>query len=76
MNLAGTIAFSSVEETSVGLLAATPPNLTAELLLKPTPLMSTTVPAEPDVGLKPVIDNVTMNGDVVVQLPHSVFRVM
>jgi hypothetical protein len=41
----GTVAVSFVAETNVTALAATPLNFTVELLVKPTPVSVTTVPA-------------------------------
>jgi hypothetical protein len=68
---AGTTAFSCVEETKV-LLADTPLNLTLDELLKPTPVMVTVVPAAPLVGLKPVIESVTVKFDALVAVPGGV----
>jgi len=68
---AGTTAFSCVGETKV-LLADTPLNLTLDELLKPTPLMLTVVPAAPLVGLKLVIEKVTVKFDGLVAVPAGV----
>ena len=43
---AGTTAVSRVGERWLTVVAATPPKLTAELLLKPRPLIVTTVPGD------------------------------
>jgi hypothetical protein len=46
----GTVAFSCVDDTNVTALAATPLNFTLELLVNPTPVIVTTVPAGPLTG--------------------------
>jgi hypothetical protein len=68
----GTVAFSWVDETWVTLEAAVPLNFTVELLLKPIPVIVTTVPAGPLFGLKPVIDIVTVKLDALVPVPAGV----
>jgi hypothetical protein len=55
---AGTVAFRRVADTWVTVVAVVPLNLTAELLLKPRPLIVTTVPTGPVFGEKLVIDSV------------------
>jgi hypothetical protein len=65
----GTVAFSWVDETWVTLVAAVPLNFTVELLLNPTPLIVTTVPVGPLLGLKPVIDRVTVKFEALVPVP-------
>jgi hypothetical protein len=49
-----------------------PLNFTVELLLKPTPLIVTTVPVGPVAGLKPVIDSVTVKFEALVPVPAGV----
>jgi hypothetical protein len=65
---AGTVAFSWEEETNV-VVAAVPWNLAFELALKPIPLIVTTVPLGPRVGLKPVIDKVGVKFVALAALP-------
>jgi hypothetical protein len=73
--VAGTVAFSCVAETCTTVLAVTPLNFTAELALKPTPLIVTTVPCGPLDGLIEVIAKVTVNG-VIVAIPDGVVTVI
>jgi hypothetical protein len=61
-----------VDETWVTLEAAAPLNFTVELLLKPTPLIVTTVPVGPLAGAKPVIDSVTVKFEALVPVPAGV----
>lgn len=68
----GTLAFSWVDETWITLEAAVPLNFTIELLLNPIPVIVTTVPAGPVVGLKPVIDSVTVKFEALVPVPAAV----
>jgi hypothetical protein len=68
----GTVAFSSVDEMWVTLEATVPLNFTVELLLNPTPVIVTTVPVGPLVGLKPVIDSVTVKFEALVAVPAGV----
>jgi hypothetical protein len=65
----GTVACSSVEETNVVWEDAFPLNFTADLLLKPMPLIVTTVPIGPLVGVKLVIDSVGVKELVLVPDP-------
>jgi len=51
----GTVALSCVEETNVTVAAGLPLNLAVEVLLNPRPLMVTTVPAGPPLGVKLVM---------------------
>ena len=67
-----TLAFSWVDETWITLEAAVPLNFTIELLLNPIPVIVTTVPAGPVVGLKPVIDSVTVKFEALVPVPAAV----
>ena len=55
----GTLTTSCVE-LGVEMAAVFPLNLTTELELNPTPVIVTSVPTPPLVGLRPVIDNVTV----------------
>lgn len=66
--VAGTVACSSVGDTN-DVAAATPLNLTTELLLNPTPSTVTTVPAGAPRGLRPVVENVGTNALMLVALP-------
>jgi hypothetical protein len=66
--VAGTVAFSWVEETTV-VAAAVPWNLAVELELKPIPLIVTTVPPGPLEGLKPVIARVGVKFAALEALP-------
>ena len=68
----GTVAWSWVEETYLTFDAATPWNLTAEPVLKPTPLIVTTVPASPVSGVAPVIERLGVNVWLLVALPAGV----
>jgi hypothetical protein len=68
----GTVAVSFVAETNVTALAATPLNFTVELLVKPTPVSVTTVPAGPLVGAMAVIDSVGVKFAALVALPAAV----
>ena len=68
----GTVAFSWVDEMWVTLDARVPLNFTLELLLNPVPVIITTVPAGPLVGLKPVIDSVTVKFEALVPVPAGV----
>ena len=56
----GTVAVSSVSEVTVQ-PAAFPPIATREVCLRLTPVMVTTVPDDPLVGLRPVICGITRN---------------
>ena len=56
----GTVALSFLADTRLT-LAATPPKLTVELLLKPIPLIVTTVPGAPLSRLRPITDSVGSN---------------
>lgn len=69
--VAGTVACNSVEDTNVTLDAATPWNLTVELLVNPIPLIVTIAPAGPLVGLMPVIDSVGVNIVLLVAVPWA-----
>jgi hypothetical protein len=68
----GTVALSWVDETWVTLEAAVPLNFTVELLLNPTPVIVTTVPVGPLLGLKPVTDRVTVKFEALVPVPAGV----
>jgi hypothetical protein len=67
--VAGTVACSSVEDTSLTFVAATPLNFTVELALNPAPSIVTTVPDGPLPGLKPVIESVGVNVWLLVDVP-------
>ena len=69
---AGAVALSSTEETRVTAAALVPLNLTVELLLNPIPVIVTTVPAAPCVGLKLLIDRVGVNFVALVPVPAGV----
>ncbi len=69
---AGTVAFSCVAETCVIAVAGVALHFTVEVLLKPTPLIVTTVPAGPPLGLKPVIDRLGVKFVALVPVPAGV----
>lgn len=69
---AGTVALSCVEDTKATVVACVPLNFTTEWLLKPTPLICTTVPTGPLPGLKPVIDSVGVKLEALVPVPAGV----
>src|SRR6266853_2142491 len=48
----GTVAFTCVSDSTVKVVAFTPPKVTWVVCLSPTPLMVTSVPTRPLVGLK------------------------
>jgi hypothetical protein len=68
----GTVAFSVVEDTYVTVLAAVPLKLTVELFVKPTPVIVTTFPTAPLVGVKLATDNVGLNRLLLVAVPAGV----
>jgi hypothetical protein len=68
----GTVACTSVELMKVTLVAGMPLNLTVELGVKPTPVMSTTVPAGPLRGENPVIESVGVKSVELVPVPAAV----
>jgi hypothetical protein len=68
---AGTVALSRVEDREVT-VAVVALNFTTELELNPTPLTVIDVPTAPLVGLKPVIDSVTVKLVVLVAMPAAV----
>src|SRR5690349_11263325 len=69
---AGTVALSCVAETCVIAVAAVALNFTVDVLLKPTPLIVTTVPAGPPPGLKLVIDRLGVKFVALVPVPATV----
>ena len=69
---AGTVALSCVAETWVIVVAAVAFNFTVEVLLYPTPLIVTTVPAGPPPGLKLVIDRLGVKFVALVPVPAGV----
>jgi hypothetical protein len=72
----GTVAWSSVEDTNVTADAATAWNFTVDVLVNPIPLIVTTVPDGPLLGVKPVIDNVGVNCLLLAWLPWSLLTVI
>lgn len=75
---AGTVAVILVAEFTEKVVAATPPNFTAVAPVKPVPLMVTTVPTGPLVGVNEVIDGavVTVKSDALVAVPPGVVTVI
>jgi hypothetical protein len=72
----GTLAWSFVDEIKVTVEAITPLNLTAELEVKPTPVIVTNAPGAPLVGLNAVIDSVGVKLEVLVPVPPAVVTPM
>jgi hypothetical protein len=68
----GAVTCNSVEDTWVTPANLTPPKSTVEVLLKPTPVIVTTVPAGPPDGLSPVIDRVGVKLVELVPVPARV----
>jgi hypothetical protein len=68
----GTVAVTCTPEFTVNAAAFTPPNVTFVACLRLTPVMVTTVPAAPVVGLKLVICGVTRNFLLLVKVPPDV----
>jgi hypothetical protein len=69
---AGAVAVNCVEDTWVTVVALVPWKLTVDVLLKPTPVIVTTVPAGPCLGLSPVIDMVGVKLVELVPVPAGV----
>ena len=67
----GTVALSCVEDREVT-VAVVPLNFTTDFELNPTPLIVTDVPTGPLVGLRPVIDSVTVRLVLLVAVPAAV----
>jgi hypothetical protein len=75
----GTVARTCVEETNEKLVAATPPKRTAVAPVRFVPVIVTTVPTGPLVGVKLVmvgVGTVTINEDVLVAEPLDVVTVI
>jgi hypothetical protein len=68
----GTVAVSFVADTYVTRDAATPLNFTTAPGLNPTPLIVTTVAGGPELGLKPVTENVGVKFEELDPVPAAV----
>lgn len=68
----GTVAVTCMSEFEVNVVAFTPPKVTFVVCLRLTPVMVTTVPTAPLVGLKLVICVVTRNLLLLVNVPLDV----
>jgi hypothetical protein len=73
---AGTVASTSVSFTTVKLVAATPPNVTAVVPVKVLPIILTKVPTGPLLGLKLAIEGNTVNVVALVAVPPDVVTVI
>ena len=75
---AGTVAVILVAELTEKVVAATPPNFTEVAPVKAVPLIVTTVPTGPLVGVNEVIDGavVTVKADALVAVPPGVVTVI
>src|SRR5215471_14253290 len=71
----GTVAVIFVSETTVNEVALTPPNVTFVAPLRLLPVMVTTVPTAPLVGLKVVIEGSTKNFRLLVRVLPGVVTV-
>ena len=69
---AGAVAFNCVLLTCCTVAALVPWNFTVDVLLKPAPVIVTTVPAGPPAGLRPVIDSVGVKLVPLVPAPAGV----
>ena len=65
----GTIAVICVDELTVYVPAEAPPKVTPVALLNPLPVMVTTVPTGPLIGLKPLIAGMTSKAVVLTPVP-------
>ncbi len=72
----GTVAVICVPEFTVKLVAFTPPNVTEVAPLKPEPVMVTTVPIGPLVGLKLLMTGTILKGRLLVSVPDGVVTEM
>lgn len=68
----GTVASTSVSEITVNSVAFTPPKLTVLVCVRLTPVMVTTVPTVPLVGVKLVICGVTRNAMLLLRGPVEI----
>jgi hypothetical protein len=68
----GTVALTEVDETTVKLTAAAPPNVTAVAPERLVPLIVTTVPTGPDVGEKPLTAGLTVKEVALAAVPPGV----
>lgn len=71
----GTVACTSVSEIMVNWVAFAPPKVTALVCVRPAPVMVTTVPTGPLVGVKPLICGVTRNTTLLLSVPAGVTTV-
>ena len=72
----GTVAAICVPEFTVKLVAFTPPNVMTVAPLKPEPVMVTTVPTGPLVGVKLLMTGTMLKGRLLVSAPEGVDTVM
>jgi len=71
----GTVASTSVCEITVKAVALTPPKMTLLVCLRLTPVMVTTVPTGPLVGVKLLICGVTRKTTLLLSVPLGVTTV-
>ena len=72
----GTVAVTCVSEFTVKVVAALPPNFTAEACCRLVPVITTEVPTGPLVGEKVLMAGVILNVCSVVRLPPGSFTVI